>query len=58
MATNAGAINRSYLSSVSFLDQRDILKQVLDVEDNESFLDLMDVMGRANPSSQIEYNHF
>ena len=54
----AGIINRSYLSSTTFLDQREILKQVLDVEDNESFLDLMDVMGRSTPTSQVTYRHF
>jgi len=58
MATSAGSIDRAYLSSVDFLDQRDILKQVLDVEDNESFLDLMDAMGRAVPTANPQYDHF
>lgn len=58
MATSAGQINRSYLSSVSFLDQRDILKQVLDIADSESFLDLMDSIGRAKPTATISYDHF
>lgn len=58
MAQDAARIDRSYLSSVSFLDQRDILKQVLDVEDSESFLDLMDIMGRNKPTATVQYDHF
>jgi hypothetical protein len=58
MATSAGAINRTYLSSVSFLDQREILKNVLDVAESESFLDVLDVMGRAVPTATIAYDNF
>lgn len=57
MATSAGAINRTYLSSVNFLDQREILKNVLDVAESESFLDVLDVMGRAVPTATIEYHN-
>ena len=56
MATDTGVINRTYLSSVSFLDQREILKNVLDVAENESFLDVLDYMGRAVPSATIAYD--
>ena len=55
MATDTGAINRTYLSSISFLDQREILKNVLDVAESESFLDVLDYMGRAVPSATIAY---
>lgn len=58
MAAAAGAINRSYLSSITFLDQRDILNQLIEVEDNASFLDLMDQMGRAVPTASVQYDHF
>ena len=58
MATDTGVINRTYLSSVSFLDQREILKNVLDVAENESFLDVLDYMGRAVPSATIAYDNF
>ena len=58
MATDVGQIDRTYLSSVSFLDQREILKNVLDIQDGESFLDVMDVMGKAVPTATIAYDHF
>ena len=58
MATDTGAINRTYLSSVSFLDQREILKNVLDVAESESFLDVLDYMGRAVPTATIAYDNF
>ena len=58
MATSTGTIDRTYLSSISFLDQREILKNVLDVAESESFLDVLDYMGRAVPSATIAYDNF
>ena len=58
MATSTGTIDRPYLSSLSFLDQREILKNVLDVAESESFLDVLDYMGRAVPSATIAYDNF
>jgi hypothetical protein len=54
-----GNINKNYVSSISFLDQREILNKVLDITNEESsFLDIMELTGRSNPTSVPEYHHF
>jgi hypothetical protein len=59
MATTAGSIDRTYLSSVSFLDQREILNQVLDIKDEEStLLDFMDMLGMTKPTASEAYDSF
>lgn len=59
MAIGAGNIDRTFLSTVSFtntLEQREILKDVLDIYDEEaSMLDVMDWTGKAKASAQTEY---
>jgi hypothetical protein len=59
MAIAAGNIDRSFLSTVSFtntLEQREILKDVLDIYDEEaSMLDIMDWTGKAKATAQTEY---
>lgn len=61
MAIGAGNIDRSFLSTVTFtntLEQRDILKDVLDLYDEESsMLDVLDWTGRAKPTAQTEFFH-
>jgi hypothetical protein len=59
MAGVLGNINKSYVSSINFLDQREILNKVLDVTNEEmSFLDIMELTGRSKPTSVPFYNHF
>lgn len=54
-----GAINKSYVSSINFLDQREILNKVLDITNEESsFLDIMELTGRSNPTAVPTYHHF
>lgn len=59
MAIAAGNIDRSFLSTVSFtntLEQREILKDVLDIYDEEaSMLDIMDWTGKSKATAQTEY---
>jgi hypothetical protein len=59
MAIAAGNIDRTFLSTVSFtntLEQREILKDVLDIYDEEaSMLDIMDWTGKAKATAQTEY---
>lgn len=59
MATTAGNIDRTFLSTVSFtntLEQREILKDVLDIYDEEaSMLDVLDWTGKSKASAQTEY---
>ena len=54
-----GAINKNYISSINFLDQREILSEILDVTNEaESFVDVLDLMGAAEITSMPEYHHF
>ena len=53
------AVNKSYVSSVSFLDQREILNRLLNVTNEEySFLDVMELMGRSIETAVPEYHTF
>jgi hypothetical protein len=60
MAYSYGSqINKNYISSTAFLDQREILNKILDVTNEESsFLDVMELTGRSNPTSVPTYHHF
>ena len=59
MAIGAGNIDRTFLSTVSFtntLEQREILKDVLDIYDEEaSMLDVLDWTGKAKATAQTEF---
>ena len=59
MAIGAGNIDRTFLSTVSFtntLEQREILKDVLDIYDEEaSMLDILDWTGKAKATAQTEF---
>jgi hypothetical protein len=59
MPGTIGGIQKSYVSSVNFLDQREILNKILDITNEESsFLDIMELTGRSEVSSVPEYHHF
>ena len=59
MAGAIGNMTKSYVSSVNFLDQREILNKVLDITNEESsFLDVMELTGRSNPTGVPTYHHF
>jgi len=59
MAGAIGNMTKSYVSSVNFLDQREILNKVLDITNEESsFLDVMELTGRAKPTAVPTYHHF
>lgn len=59
MAGTIGQYDKKYVSSVNFLDQREILNKVLDITNEESsFLDIMELTGRSNPTSVPTYHHF
>jgi hypothetical protein len=54
-----GNITKQYVSSIDFLDQREILNKVLDITNEESsFLDIMELTSRSKVTSVPEYNHF
>ena len=59
MPGTLGNMTKSYVSSVNFLDQREILNKVLDITNEESsFLDVMELTGRSNPTAVPNYHHF
>lgn len=59
MPGTIGQIQKNYVSSVNFLDQREILNKILDVKNEESsFLDIMELTGRSEVTSVPEYHHF
>lgn len=59
MAGTIGVYDKKYVSSVNFLDQREILNKVLDITNEESsFLDIMELTGRSTPTSVPTYHHF
>lgn len=54
-----GTINKEYVSGIAFLDEREIMNQVLDIRNEEySFLDIMELMGMSQNTSQPTYHHF
>ena len=59
MAGTIGMYDKKYVSSVNFLDQREILNKVLDITNEEaSFLDVMELTGRSTPTAVPTYHHF
>jgi hypothetical protein len=59
MPGTIGAINKQYVSSIEFLDQRDILNKVLDITNEQaSFLDVLELTGRSKATSVPEFHHF
>lgn len=59
MPGSIGGIQKSYVSSVAFLDQREILNKILDItNEDSSFIDIMELTGRSVETSVPEYNHF
>ncbi|CAN0296003.1 unnamed protein product, partial [Ectocarpus fasciculatus] len=52
-------VNKQYVSSIEFLDQREILNKVLDITNEEStFLDILELMGRSSVTHQPDYHQF
>jgi len=54
-----GTINKSYISSVDFLDQRDILNKALDIQNEDiSFLDVLELTGRSVVTKEPTFWNF
>jgi hypothetical protein len=52
-------LNKEYVSSIEFMDQREILNKVLDITNEEaSFLDIMELTNRSQVTSVPQYHHF
>lgn len=58
MAVSQGTLNKSYVSAIAFLDQRDINPNLLDVARDSYFTDIMKVVKRYKEAKVPIYNHF
>ena len=59
MALTFGSLNKQYVSTIDFLDQREILNSLFDItNEKDSFLDVMNMMGRKKPTSTVTYHNF
>ena len=59
MAIQFGQLDKNYVSSVDFLDQREILNQVLNITNEEkSFVDIMEMMGKSIVTANPTYHHW
>ena len=55
----AATTTKSYISSLTLLDQRDLLRQLMNVTNEEtSFMDVMELLGREVPVTQPKYSVF
>lgn len=55
----AAITDKAYVSSIDFLDKREILKEVLDITGEAStIIDIMEMTGRFVQADQPEYHHF
>jgi hypothetical protein len=59
MAIIVGTTTKDYISSINFLDKRDILEEVLDVTgEDATILDIMELTGRFKVTDVPAYDHF
>lgn len=54
-----GTIDKLYVSTINYLDQREILDQLVDTDRSEyNFMDVMEMMGNVVQTDQHIYRHF
>lgn len=54
-----GTINKTYVSTIPFLDQREILNEALNITNEElHFLDVMELTNRMVETGNVTYHHF
>jgi hypothetical protein len=58
MAVSTGTVNKRFISAITYMDQREIEKNVVDIQNEGAFLDGLKVAGRYVPSSEGDYHHF
>jgi len=58
MALSYGTQNKNFISSINFMDKREILGKILDVQNEEStFLDVMEMFGNMKPSKAVTFHY-
>ena len=58
MAVTQGAVNKSYVSAIDFLDQRDIDPNIYDQSRDRAFTDIMKIVNRYKPATMFYYHNF
>lgn len=58
MAVTQGTVNKSYVSAIDFLDQRDIDPNIYDQSRDRDFTDIMKIVNRYKPATMFYYNNF
>ena len=59
MAIQFGQLDKNYVSSVDFLDQREILNQVLNITNEEkSYVDIMEMCSKSVVTGNPTYQHW
>lgn len=58
MAVSQGTLNKSFVSAIAFLDQRDINPNLLDVARDAAFTDIMKLVDRYKETKVPIYNYF
>jgi hypothetical protein len=53
-----GAMNKKYISAIAYMDQREIEKSVVDIQNEDDFLDFFIVSQRYEKSSMFDYHNF
>lgn len=55
---STGITDKKYISAISFFDQREIERNVIDIQNEDDFLDIMQLTGRYEPTSMPDYHNF
>lgn len=58
MAATQGAVTKSYVSAIDFLDQRDIDPNIYDQARDRAFTDIMKIVNRTKPATMFNYHNF
>jgi hypothetical protein len=58
MALTQGTLNKSFVSAIAFLDQREINPNLIDQARDKEFTDIMKLVGRYKPTKVPIYNFF
>jgi hypothetical protein len=58
MAISTGTTNKRFISAISYLDQREIEKNVIDIQNEGDFLEIFEGAERYVTSSEGDYHHF
>lgn len=57
MSGTRGSLNKRYVSAIAFFDQREISREVVDVQNEDDFLDILHLAGRQSPVGAWDYHN-